>query len=56
MSEVYQTSTFLRTSPLQPLNFEDKRKEVEITDDMARLSVSIEDAKDLIKDLKQALE
>lgn len=35
---------------------EDKRKEVGITDDLVRLSVGIEDADDLIADLKQALE
>ena len=35
---------------------EDKRKEVGITDDLVRLSVGIEDAEDLIDDLKQALE
>jgi cystathionine beta-lyase len=35
---------------------EDKRKEVGITDDLVRLSVGIEDAEDLIEDLKQALE
>ena len=34
---------------------EDKRKEVGITDDLVRLSVGIEDADDLIEDLKQAL-
>ncbi len=34
---------------------EDKRKEVGITDDLVRLSVGIEDAEDLIEDLKQAL-
>ena len=34
---------------------EDKRKEVGITDDLVRLSVGIEDATDLIEDLKQAL-
>jgi cystathionine beta-lyase len=35
---------------------EDKRKEVGITDDLVRLSVGIEDAEDLIEDVKQALE
>lgn len=34
---------------------EDKRKEVGISDDLVRLSVGIEDADDLIEDLKQAL-
>ena len=34
---------------------EDKRKEVGITDDLVRLSVGIEDADDLISDLKQAI-
>jgi cystathionine beta-lyase/cystathionine gamma-synthase len=34
---------------------EDKRKEVGITDDLVRLSVGIEDAEDLIEDLRQAL-
>lgn len=34
---------------------EDKRKEIGITDDLVRLSVGIEDAEDLIADLKQAL-
>nr|WP_294934165.1 cystathionine gamma-synthase [uncultured Flavobacterium sp.] len=34
---------------------EDKRKEIGITDDLVRLSVGIEDAEDLIEDLKQAL-
>jgi cystathionine beta-lyase/cystathionine gamma-synthase len=34
----------------------DKRAEVGITDDLVRLSVGIEDAEDLIADLKQALE
>lgn len=34
---------------------EDKRKEVGITDDLVRLSVGVEDAEDLIEDLKQAL-
>lgn len=34
---------------------EDKRKEVGITDDLVRLSVGVEDADDLIEDLKQAL-
>lgn len=34
---------------------EDKRKEIGITDDLVRLSVGIEDADDLIDDLKQAL-
>ncbi|HSD13838.1 MAG TPA: cystathionine gamma-synthase [Flavobacterium sp.] len=34
---------------------EDKRKEVGITDDLVRLSVGVEDAADLIEDLKQAL-
>lgn len=34
---------------------EDKRKEIGITDDLVRLSVGIEDADDLIEDLKQAL-
>ena len=35
---------------------EDKRKEIGITDDLVRLSVGIEDAEDLINDLKQALQ
>ena len=35
---------------------EDKRKEIGITDDLVRLSVGVEDAEDLIDDLKQALE
>lgn len=34
---------------------EDKRKEIGITDDLVRLSVGVEDAEDLIEDLKQAL-
>ena len=34
---------------------EGKRKEIGITDDLVRLSVGVEDAEDLIKDLKQAL-
>ncbi len=34
---------------------EDKRKEIGITDDLVRLSVGVEDAEDLIADLKQAL-
>ena len=34
---------------------EDKRKEIGITDDLVRLSVGIEDADDLIEDLKRAL-
>ena len=34
---------------------EDKRKEIGITDDLVRLSVGIEDAEDLIEDIKQAL-
>lgn len=34
---------------------EDKRREIGITDDLVRLSVGIEDAEDLIEDLKQAL-
>jgi cystathionine beta-lyase len=34
---------------------EDKRKEIGITDDLVRLSVGVEDADDLIDDLKQAL-
>ncbi|CAM3676879.1 Cys/Met metabolism PLP-dependent enzyme [Flavobacterium saliperosum S13] len=34
---------------------EDKRKEIGISDDLVRLSVGIEDADDLIEDLKQAL-
>ena len=34
---------------------EEKRKEIGITDDLVRLSVGIEDAEDLIADLKQAL-
>jgi cystathionine beta-lyase len=34
---------------------EEKRKEIGITDDLVRLSVGIEDADDLIADLKQAL-
>lgn len=34
---------------------EEKRKEIGITDDLVRLSVGIEDADDLIEDLKQAL-
>lgn len=34
---------------------EDKRKEIGITDDLVRLSVGVEDADDLIADLKQAL-
>jgi hypothetical protein len=32
---------------------EDKRKEIGITDDLVRLSVGIEDADDLIDDLKE---
>jgi len=35
---------------------EDKRKEIGITDDLVRLSVGVEDADDLIADLKQALD
>lgn len=35
---------------------EDKRKEIGITDDLVRLSVGIEDAEDLIEDLKQAFQ
>ena len=35
---------------------EDKRKEIGITDDLVRLSVGVEDAEDLIADLKQALD
>ncbi|AWA29137.1 cystathionine gamma-synthase [Flavobacterium magnum] len=35
---------------------EDKRKEIGITDDLVRLSVGIEDAEDLIEDIRQALE
>ena len=35
---------------------EDKRKEIGITDDLVRLSVGIEDAEDLIDDLRQALD
>ena len=34
---------------------EDKRKEIGISDDLVRLSVGVEDAEDLIADLKQAL-
>jgi cystathionine beta-lyase len=34
---------------------EDKRRETGITDDLVRLSVGIEDADDLIEDLRQAL-
>jgi cystathionine beta-lyase/cystathionine gamma-synthase len=34
---------------------EDKRKEIGITDDLVRLSVGVEDAEDLIEDLKRAL-
>jgi len=34
---------------------EDKRKEIGISDDLVRLSVGVEDADDLIADLKQAL-
>jgi cystathionine beta-lyase len=34
---------------------EDKRKEIGITDDLVRLSVGVEDADDLIDDLRQAL-
>jgi len=34
---------------------EEKRREIGITDDLVRLSVGIEDADDLIEDLKQAL-
>ncbi|MCG2612267.1 cystathionine gamma-synthase [Flavobacterium sp. SM15] len=34
---------------------EDKRKEIGITDDLVRLSVGVEDADDLIEDLRQAL-
>lgn len=34
---------------------EDKRKEIGISDDLVRLSVGVEDAEDLIEDLKQAL-
>lgn len=34
---------------------EDKRKEIGITDDLVRLSVGIEDAEDLVADLRQAL-
>lgn len=34
---------------------EDKRKEIGISDDLVRLSVGVEDADDLIEDLKQAL-
>lgn len=34
---------------------EDKRKEIGISDDLVRLSVGIEDADDLIEDIKQAL-
>lgn len=35
---------------------EPKRKEIGITDDLVRLSVGIEDAEDLIKDIEQALQ
>jgi cystathionine beta-lyase len=35
---------------------EDKRKEIGISDDLVRLSVGIEDAEDLIEDLRQALD
>ena len=35
---------------------EEKRKEIGITDDLVRLSVGVEDADDLIEDLKQALD
>lgn len=35
---------------------EDKRKEIGISDDLVRLSVGIEDAEDLIEDIRQALE
>ena len=34
---------------------EPKRKEIGITDDLVRLSVGIEDADDLIEDIRQAL-
>jgi cystathionine beta-lyase/cystathionine gamma-synthase len=34
------------------IDSEDKRKEIGITDDLVRLSVGIEDADDLIDDLK----
>ncbi|KGO81136.1 cystathionine gamma-synthase [Flavobacterium beibuense] len=34
---------------------EDKRKEIGITDDLVRLSVGVEDAEDLLEDLRQAL-
>lgn len=34
---------------------EDKRKEIGITDDLVRLSVGVEDADDLLEDLRQAL-
>ncbi len=34
---------------------EDKRKEIGISDDLVRLSVGVEDAEDLLEDLKQAL-
>ncbi|MGX7667328.1 cystathionine gamma-synthase [Flavobacterium pedocola] len=34
---------------------EDKRKEIGITDDLVRLSVGVEDAEDILEDLKQAL-
>ena len=34
---------------------EEKRKEIGITDDLGRLSVGVEDAEDLIEDLRQAL-
>lgn len=35
---------------------EDKRQKLLITDNLIRLSVGIEDVKDLIEDLRQALE
>jgi cystathionine beta-lyase len=35
------------------IDSEDKRKEIGITDDLVRLSVGIEDADDLIDDLKE---
>ena len=35
---------------------EDQRKVLNITDNMIRLSVGLEDAEDLISDLQQALE
>lgn len=47
---------FTQNIQWQALNFEDKRREVGITDDLVRLSLGIEDGENLIEELKQALE